>query len=86
MTDSLIVEFLQNAGCSSRQAAAFERWIEDTRPVGVGVRELERAIRRTVIRQTTTLAATLATMEIALERAERDHEKLREHVSERLFQ
>lgn len=57
--DTLLVEALINAGCSPKQATAFERWIEDTRPVGIGCLMLEKAITRTVLMDTTKYAAAL---------------------------
>lgn len=47
--DTFIVTLLIKGGCSQKQASAFERWLEDECPVGVGPARLTECIRRAMM-------------------------------------
>jgi len=58
-TDSPLVEMLTATGMSPKRAAAFERWLEDERPVGIGVAEFERALTMMVLKDCKRYVAAL---------------------------
>jgi|HubBroStandDraft_1064217.scaffolds.fasta_scaffold144860_2 hypothetical protein len=84
-TDTLLVECLTSAGVSPRQAAAFERWIEDQHPVGIGVSILETAITRQLLRDTKKYVVALETQARHNRELEEECSRLRSAVNEELF-
>jgi hypothetical protein len=84
-TDTLLVECLISAGVSPRQAAAFERWIEDQHPVGIGVSILETAITRQLLRDTKKYVVALETQARINRELENQVEALRLEFNQLLF-
>jgi hypothetical protein len=61
--DSYLVELLRKDGCSQKQAAAFERWLEDSWPVGIGPAKLSQAIQRSMWSECIVLVASQQEMQ-----------------------
>jgi hypothetical protein len=83
--NSLVVEFLTNAGCSVRQAEAFERWLDDARPVGISSLVLERAVTKTLGKDAAVYATALQSLERQNRVLEEEVEAFRFNRTARLF-
>lgn len=85
MANTLLTEMLLNGGCSERQAAAFERWLEDVHPVGIGVAKLERSVQKLMMRDSALTTAALASQARVNQELESEVERLRSEFNRSLF-
>jgi hypothetical protein len=66
--DTFIVCLLRRGGCSQKQAAAFERWLEDETPAGIGPWKLGQCIRAAILSDCQTYVSALREVTIENER------------------
>lgn len=77
--DSLIIEVLMRGKCSRKQAEAFQRWLEDTMPVGIGPARLAECISASLVSDACVYVTAMRELQMEIERLNHCMDTLARH-------